>query len=408
MKLSLFIARKIRKADKKAFASVAVNMASGSIALGVAVLIVAFSVLNGFKKSIRQKIIGFEGHLQIMKFSGRSVYEDAPFKISDSLKNALLHIKGIERVQTYIRKPVLITANGETEGVVLRGISKDFKSSEFLHFLKAGHFIQFDDSSSEKQILISKKIADRLKLSIGQSVVICFVQDPPKIRKLKIEGIYETYLEELDEGMVLGSANLLQKINNWQKDEYGGIDVFLNDDAASQNQIHWENKIAQQLPYELGVLSAERKYYRLSDWFQLLDKNVLIILAVIMVVAAFNVSAMILIMVTERTHMIGVLRSLGARTLDVVKVFFYNGIRILLPGLLFGNIIGGGFYLMQKHFKIVKLNPENYYLDHVPLLIDPLTIVLVNVGAIVWVIFLLIAPSLSVNKIKLINALKFT
>ena len=408
MNLSHFIASKIRKAGRKAFASVAIKMAAGSIALGISVLIIAFSVLNGFKRSIRNKIAGFEGHLQVMKFSAGSVYEDAPFILSDSLRSALIRIKGVKRIQTYIRKPALITANGETEGVVLRGISSDFQTADFSHYLKSGGFIQFDDSLSERQIVISKRISDKLNLSVGQDAVVCFVQDPPKIRKLHVVGIYETYLEELDEGMILGSGRLIQKVNNWKSEEYGGVDVFLNTSAASQRQTDWENKIAQHLPYELGVLSAERKYYRLSDWFQLLDKNVLIILVVIMAVAAFNVSAMILIMVTERTNMVGVLRTLGARTSDIVKVFFYNGVRILLPGLLFGNIVGIGFCFIQEYFKVIGLNPENYYLNYVPILINPLTIVFINIGAIAWILILLTVPALSVNKIKLIDALKFT
>ena len=408
MNLPLFIARKIRKKDSKAFASIAVKMATGSIALGISVLIIAFAVLNGFKKSIRDKIIGFEGHLQVMKFSAGSAYEDAPFSMSDSLRSILLSIDGIQRVQTYIRKPALITANGETEGIVLRGISNDFQTADFSRYLKSGNFIKFDDSLSERHIVISKKIADKLSFSVGQDAVVCFVQDPPKIRKLHIVGIYETYLEELDDGMILGNARLIQKINNWKSEEYGGIDIFLNSVASSQRQVDWENKVARHLPYELGVISAERKYYRLSDWFQLLDKNVFIILVVIMAVAAFNVSAMILIMVTERTNMVGILRTLGTGTTDIIKVFFYNGVRILIPGLLFGNIVGIGFCFVQEYFKIISLNPDNYYLDYVPILINPLTIILVNIGSIAWILILLTIPTLSVNKIKLIDALKFT
>lgn len=379
-------------------------MAVASIGMGLAILIIGFLVLGGFKDTIRDKMVSFEGHLQIVKYTLSSSFEEQPIAKDSSVLHLLQSLPETEKTMYYAHKTGLLKANDEVEGVLLKGIDKNFDSLEFNTNMIEGHFIHLNDSSDTKEIVISRKLADKLLLHIGDRPLLYFIQDPIKVRRLTIAGIYETGMEDFDERVLLGDLKLVQNVNDWPDSLVGGVTVHIKD--FHQLDSYYE-AIKHELPADMYPEKVTDKYREIFDWLELLNTNVAILITITLFVASFNMISILLIMIMERTPMIGMLKAVGADNMTIRKIFTYNGIRLILRGMLVGNTIGIGFGLLQDKFRLIPLDPENYYMSYVPISWDFTSILLVNFFTLLLVSLVLLLPTLIISRMNPVQSIRF-
>lgn len=413
MNTELFIAKKIIKGsgNEKKFSKPIINIAIIGIALGLAVMILAVTIVTGFKNEIKNKIIGFGSHIQIINYDSNTSYETIPIDKNQNFYPYKSNINGVKHIQIFATKAGIIKANSEIQGVVLKGIDKDFDWSFFSTNLIAGNKLKIEDSVKNNNIIISEKIANLLNLSIGSDVEMYFIQDPPRMRKFSVSGIYKTSLEEFDKIYVLADIKHIQKLNNWNENQISGFEIMLSDfnqlDACDEEIT---KIISNKFNSDGSLLTTQtitEKYPQLFDWLELQNMNVWIILLLMVFVAGFNMVSGILILILERTNMIGVLKSLGATNVSIRKIFLYNATYLTALGLFWGNIAGISLSLIQKYTGIIKLNPDTYYVDTVPINFDIVHLLLLNFGTLVITVAMLIIPSLIISWISPVKAIQF-
>jgi lipoprotein-releasing system permease protein len=326
-------------------------------------MLVSLAILEGFRIEIRNKIVSFGGHLQVGRYDLNNSYEEAPMNTA-LVQQRLQKLPGVRHAQAYAHKTAIIKTKEEVAGVVLKGVAQDYDLQSFHHLLKGGAPLVLPRDSASDHLLVSQRMADKLRLKPGDSVLFYFIQDPPRIRKLRIQGIFATGLEEFDDLIVLGDLRQVQQLKAWPDSLVGGYEVILNNfdqlDASAE-------QVNEALPYDLQVRKITDLYVPLFDWLALLKRNVQIFIVLILVVITFNIVSTLFIMILERTAMIGLLKSMGARDRQIRQIFFYKGLQIAGWGLLLGNAIGLGFCLLQDRFKLIPLDPENYYMETVPI-----------------------------------------
>ncbi|MEY3416788.1 MAG: hypothetical protein RL711_477 [Bacteroidota bacterium] len=405
MKASIFIARRIRENKEKSFSSTVVKIAVTSIAIAIAVLIIAFAILQGFKDNIQNKLFSFSGHIQVNKLDDNESYVENPVPVRSFLEGNKVLSKEISHIQVYATKAGLLKTEEEVTGVLLKGVDKNVDSNKIKQNLVAGNFIQFEDSSFSKEIIISELIAKKLKLKVNDVVWMYFIQNPPRYRKLKIAGIYQTGLEEFDDLYIFGDIKLIRQLNNWPDSLVGGYEIYVKDFTKLQPTAF---KIRDAMDYDMSLMMITDKYLQIFDWLHLLNRNAYIFMILILFVACFNMVSTILIMVMERTNMIGVLKALGATDGQVRKIFLFNGFNIIIRGVFWGNLLGLGFCALQYYFHLIPLDAANYYMNHVPIKWDWMAIVLVNLICFVTVTIILFIPLVIIPRIRPINAIKFS
>jgi lipoprotein-releasing system permease protein len=404
LNLSYFIAKRISGAKVDSFSGTIYKIAVASIGIGLAVMIISFQILQGFQQKIQNKIISFAGHLQVTKFTLSESFEEDPISRNAEFFKHYQDYGFITHVQEYAHKAGLIKANDEVLGIVLKGIAPDYDVPRFEKNIVEGRFIQFNDSTDSKEILISRNIASKLDLRLNDDALVYFIQNPIRVRKLKICGIYETGLEDFDERVIIGDLKLVQKINNWPDSLVGGFEVFV-DDFGKINK--YEKELAELVSYDLYVEKISDKYMEIFDWLSLLNRNVAIFLTLTLAVASFNMISILLILIMERTQMIGILKALGTRNKQIRKIFIYNGMFMIAKGLLLGNIIGVGFGLLQDKFRILTLNPENYYMKFVPIWWNAEIIIGLNILIFIVVTIVLLLPTAIISRISPIKSIRF-
>ncbi|MBO9700515.1 MAG: ABC transporter permease [Sporocytophaga sp.] len=405
MNIYQFISSRIRHVRKDSFTYLVRNIAIASIAIGLAFIIVSFGILEGFKKRIKEKIFSFGAHIQVSRHDISRSYEESPFPKHTDLYDHPSKIGEIAHIQVYSKKAGLLKTEEEVNGVIVKGIGKDFSFSRFKNNIVEGRFLTLPDSGYSREIMISKRIANKMRLSIGDSVMIFFVQNPPRYRKLLIKGIYETGLEEFDDLIILGDIRLLQKINNWNEELVGGYEIFLKDFSTLTTA---SEKVFEAMDYDMQLEKITDRYIQIFDWLALLNRNVAIFLVLILFVASFNMVSTLFIMIMERTRMIGILKAFGATDGQIRGVFWYNGIFIILRGMLWGNIAGIGFCLLQYYFKIIPLDPENYYMSSVPIEWNFEVLALINVMTFTLIALVMFIPVFVISKIKPVKSIKFS
>jgi lipoprotein-releasing system permease protein len=375
-----------------------------SIGIGLAVMIISFLILQGFQEKIQGKIISFGGHLQVTKFSMSQSFEEDPIsRNADFFKN-YKDYGFVEHIQEYAHKAGLIKANDEVLGIVLKGVAPDYDLSRFQKNIVEGRFLHFNDSTDCKEILISKNISSLLNLKLHDDALVYFIQNPIRVRKLNICGIYETGLEDFDEKVIIGDLKLIQKINNWPDSLIGGFEVYV-DDFKKINK--YDKILSDLVSYDLYVEKISDKYMEIFDWLSLLNRNVVIFLTLTLAVASFNMISILLILIMERTQMIGTLKALGAMNKQIRKIFVYNGMFMILKGLILGNLIGIGFGLLQDKFQILTLNPDNYYMKFVPIYWNTEVIVGLNILIFLVVTLVLLLPTAIITSISPIKSMRF-
>ncbi len=404
----LFIARKILFQKKGAGASQSrpiVNIAVWAIALGIAVMILAVAVLTGFQNQITNKVIGFGGHIQVTDYSTNTSFEPNPIKREQIKEQELRAIPGVKHIQIFATKAGIIKTDEAIEGVVLKGISNDYDLSFFNNSLIAGKGMTFYTDKKSDDVLISKKIADKLKFKAGDNLLMYFIQQPPRMRKFKISGIYESGLEDFDDKYILCDIQHIQKLNDWSPEQIGGVEITL---ANFKELSKIGQTVYSKIGYDLDSKTIREQYPQLFDWLDLQNINVLVILVMMIAVGAINMITALLILILERTNMIGMLKALGASNTSLRKVFLYQAVFLIGKGLLWGNVIGIGLCLLQLKFRLVHLDQASYYVSEVPIHLDWLSISLLNVGTLLVCTLILIVPSYLVARITPIKAIRFS
>jgi len=368
-------------------------------------MIISFLILFGFQNTVKEKLFGFTGHLQVTKYTLSNIVEELPVSNQNEFYKNHKDIDGIRHVQQYAYKAGLIRTEDEILGVVMKGVDTDFDIDYFADNMIEGEFLQVDTSSYSKQVVISRVIADKLRLSVGDQMTIHIFQNPPRARKLKVSGIYETNLSEyFDDKMILADMGMIRRLNNWADSLSGGFEVYLDDQTRAEQV---ETVLDDTLDYNLFVENITDKYVQIFDWLHLIRRQVNIFLGLILFVVCFNMISIILILIMERTQMIGMFKALGATNKQVRMIFNYAGLQLLAKGLFLGNSIGLSLCAIQYYFKVIPLEAKDYYMSYVPISWDWDVVIILNLLTLVVVYAILAVPTLLITRIRPIKAIRF-
>ena len=410
MNYELFIAKRLiaSKKYKSSISAPIMKIGVIAIALGIIVMLIAIATGVGLQKKIREKISGFNGHIQIVNYDyNNSLVSVKPVSTKQDFYPVFKGIDGIKNVQVYAQKAGIIKTKTDFEGVILKGVGGDYDWSFFKDYLIRGEVPNYGTKRSDA-ILISESIAKRLQLDVGDQPAIWFVRKdptkPPQVRKLLIKGVFNSGFPEFDDSYVIGDIKHIQRLNKWKEDEVGGFEVLLDnfDDIDLKSR-----EIHTSIPPTLNSISIKNKFPLIFEWISLFDSNIIVIIFIMILVAGFNMITALLVLILERTQMIGILKALGDTNWHIRKIFLYQATYLIVKGLLWGNIIGIGLLLLQKYFGIISLNPETYYVDKAPVYIHIEYILLLNLGVVILSYAMLIIPSYSITKISPVKAIRF-
>ena len=413
MPVEFFIAKRIYKdrGENRNVSPPAIQVATVSIAIGLAIMILSVAVVVGFKKEIREKVIGFGSHIRITNFEFNPSFEMKPVAVSDTLMDELQNWPDVLRVEKFATKPGIIKMDEDFQGVVFKGVDEHYNWDFFRSNLIEGRIPDIRSDSATLEVLISRTIAGKLNLKLDDSFIAYFVQDPPRYRRFQITGIYQTYFSEYDKIFVLTDIKQIRRINQWDEDMVGGLEVYINDfnhlDAVAETMYFELQTQKDRLDNIFLTQSVKQLKPEIFDWLGVLDLNVIVILVLMLVVAGFSMISGLLIIILERTNMIGILKALGQNNTSIRKIFLYLSAYLIGKGLFWGNIIAISICLIQHYFGIMKLNPNDYYLTKVPIDISISTILLINLGTLLVTLAILIGPSYLVSGISPAKTIRF-
>ena len=403
MNIEYFISRRIAIKSERTFSKLIVRIAIAGVMLSLAVMILSVAIITGFKSEIQDKVRGFVGDIQIFRFDLNGSFEKAPFVPNDTTLTNLKNNPNIASFYPFATKPAIIAANQEVEGINFKGIDKTYDWSFIKKHLISGTIINFADKSKH-QILISQYTANRLKLKLGDSFLMHFVKNPPKARKFTIVGIYDIGIENIDKSFAVGDIKIIRSINNWEPKQMGGIEVRIKNFADLKPVA---DQVYGDLELKLRSRSVEESTPEIFQWLSLLDVNTKVLLILMMIVGVINMITALLIMILERTTMIGLLKALGISNFSVMKIFLYNAIYLVGFGLLLGNVVGLGLAFLQQYTHLFKLDQTNYYLSHVPIEVHFMDVLLLNIATLVICALVLLIPSMLVSRISPVKAIRF-
>ena len=413
MNLPYFIAHRLIKGRREgtSFSRPINVIAIVGIAMGLAVMILAVAILTGFKKQIREKVVGFGSHIQIMNFDSNVSFETTPISDTQNFIPKIKQIAGIEHIQVFATKAGIIRTDEDIQGVVLKGIGSDFDWSYFKSNMVDGSVFTVTDTGRTDKVIISKKISNMLRLKTGDSFTMLFVQDPPRLRKFTISGIYETSLEEFDKMYVFCDIGHIKKLNGWKDDQVSGFEVYINDfDKLDEMTSEVRDAIGYKITEEdtkFKVTNIRIRYPQIFDWLNFQDINVIIIILLMLIVAGFNMISGLLILILEKTNMIGVLKSLGAEDITIRRVFLYQAAYLIGKGLFWGNLIGIGLAFLQLKTGLITLDPTSYYIKTVPVNLELTHLLLLNAGTMAAIIVMLLVPSQLISRISPVKAIRY-
>ena len=368
-------------------------------------MILAVAVMKGFKTEIREKIRGFSGDIILIKYDINSSIENSPFILSPDTLQRIKRSPEVSYAHPYAIKPGIINTQNEVEGVFFKGIDKSFDWGFFEKILVEGKVINFADTlESKKQILVSRYIANRLRLKVGDDFIMYFVQESPRRRKFNIVGIYDLGVEEVDKAYVIGDLSIIKRLNNWKNNEVGGYEIRVKDFNELEQTV---GRISDNVSFKLRAYPVTEWYNVIFDWLSLLDVNTQVILILMLAVAVINMISALLIIILERTNMIGIIKALGSSNWSIQKIFLSNAAYLIGLGLLLGNILGVGLGLLQTYTHFFQLDQASYYMAFVPVQIEWMDIVLLNAGTLIVCLLVLIIPSMLVSRISPVKAIAF-
>ena len=397
--LSGFIARRLEFQKGETFSGTVIRISRISIALGISALFISIVIYAGYQVEIQKRMFSLGGHVNLRQYSTGTLYEEVPLERKSSFVKKLKALPEVAHVQTFAYKPVLVSNQKEVAGIVLKGVSSDFNLNAF-----SGNVSRpINKIPGEGEIWISKKLAKTLELNLQSEVILFFMQDPPRYRKLRVSEIFQTGLEEIDETIAIVNGNLITEINGWEGDKVGGFEVFVKDFKRFPQSLEAIEKV---LPYNIGIEPITETHAQLFEWLDIIGRNVLLMFVLVAFVAGFNMAATLLIMVIERRKMVGILKAMGAENGLIRRIFIQNGLKIMAQGIAWGNGIGLVFSLIQYHFHLIPLDPDSYYLSSVPIGWDWISILGINLGVLLMVWLVLLIPVQMVNRIQPSEAVK--
>lgn len=410
MNLEHFIAKRLitAKDHKSSISAPIIKIAITAIALGIIMMIVSVATGIGLQQKIRQKVSAFNGHIIISNFNGNeSDVSTEPVSLHQKFYPKFKNIQGINHVQAVATKAGMIRTESAFEGIVYKGVGKDYDWNNLKEYLIQGR-IPNVQSQLNNEILISQYLANRLNLKLGDSFNTFFMKEGenklPNSRRFKIVGIYNSGLQEFDSAYIIGDIRHIQRINKWKPNEVGSFEVFVDDFTKIKEK---GEEVYSETSSTLNSQTIVEKFSYIFDWLKLFDFNIVVILIIMIVVSTINMVVALLVLILERTQMIGILKSMGSNNWSVRKIFLYNAFYLIIRGLFWGNLIGIGLLLIQKYFGIIKLNPESYYVNEAPVDINLLYIILLNVGTVAICLLVLLIPSYIITKISPAKTIRF-
>lgn len=413
MSLSFFIAHRLycEKKEGRQISRPAVLISKTGIAVGLAVMLVAVCVIVGFKSEVRDKIVGFGGHVQINNLEQMQPYEPLAIGIDDTLINSLAAFPNVKHIQRYSVKPGMIKTEKAFQGMVLKGVGQDYDLSFLRSHLIGGEFPNFTDSITSNQVVVSQAMAEQLELNLGDKLDTYYIENEIRIRRLSIVGIYCTGFTEYDSYFLFTDLHTVNRLNHFQSGQVSGIEVILDNYAVLENDT-WEigsflEKCIDRYGAKYTARNVEQLNPAIFAWLGVLDVDIWVILVLMMGVAGFTMISGLLILIIERAAMIGTLKSLGANNGIIRRVFLWLSVFIIGRGMLWGNVIGLGFCLLQYYTGLLTLDAETYYMDAVPIAFNIKYLILLNAGTLLASVLILLGPSYLIARIRPADAMRF-
>ena len=412
MNLELFIAKRLitGKEHKISISAPIIKIAIAAIAIGVVMMLIAIASTAGLQEKIREKVAAFNGHVQIYNYDNNSSdVSVVPVAKNQDFYPEFKNVDGVAYVQAVATKAGIIRTEDTFEGMLAKGVGKDYNWTTFKQYLVEGRIPDYSGDLNN-EVLISRLKANLLNLKVGDSFFTIFLKDndaskPPNNRRFTIVGIYDSGFEELDRDHIFIDIRHIQRMNKWTENQVGNFEVFLKDfDQIDEKS----NEIYGAVVSTLDTQSIKRKYYKIFEWIGLFDFNTALIVGIMILVGGINMITALLVLILERTQMIGILKALGAANWSVRKVFLYNASYLIALGLFWGNLIGLGLIFLQQKFRFLKFpNPEEYYIEYIPMQINISTLLILNIGVLVLCLLMLLIPSYAITKISPVKAIKF-
>ena len=408
MKFPIYFSKKIAfsKDNKNNLSRVIVFIGRLSVALGIIVSLITVSTGLGSKEAIKNRMANFSGHISVKSTRSNSSYNSSVLNKEGLNLKEIKNLNEVESTQSYATVTGILRTEDNFDGIILKGVAKDFDAERFKDFMVSGEVPKFTEEGYNNQVILSEKIANDLHLKPRDSIVAIFSKEDqqPIYRKFEISGVYKTDIKMIDDLYVIGDINHVRKIQDMAKTDVGGIDVFLK----NTNEIDEVTpKIEKQIGYKNYAEKATEKYPQIVDWINIFDTNIGLIITIMLIVVVINIIMVLLILIIERTNSIGMLKTLGATNGQIRAIFINYTLLIMVPGLIFGNVIGLGLLLLQRFFGVIKLNPENYYVSVVPVDLNPIYIIGISLGILMISAFALILPSYLISKISPVIAIKY-
>lgn len=416
MSLSLFIARRIYGSSAPQDARVsrpAVTIAMIGIAVGLVVMMLSVAIALGFKQEVRDKVIGFGSHIQVANFTRTDVYETRPVVGSDSIRQVIRQASpGVEHIQRFAIKPGMLKTEDNFQGIILKGIAQEYDTTFLANHLVEGRIPHFTDSVASGEVLVSRQVADKMGLHVGDKINTYYIEKNVRARRFTISGIFQTHFTEYDDRFFITDLYTASRLNNWKdRDLVSGMELRISPDASLEQCADEVSSVINRQTDRYGnaylAQSIEQLYPSIFAWLEVLDTNVVVILVLMLGVAGFTMISGLLILILERTNMIGILKALGAPDLTIRRIFLYFSAFLILKGMFWGNLIGISLCLAQKYGGIVHLDPKTYYVEVVPVLIDVPLLLLLNLFTLLVSVLMLVGPSLLISRIKPVKAIRF-
>ena len=405
MNLEYYISKKIFS-NNKGFSKPIVNIAILGISLGIAVMILTLAIVSGFQKEIREKVISFGSHIQITSYDNNDSYEGSPINREQTFLSELSKNQGIRHIQCFATKAGIIKTKTELQGVVVKGIGSDFDWDFFKKNIISGTPLTISDGAKSDKILISKYQSEKLKLNLNDTIIVYFIQNQQqRARRFSICGIYETGLGEMfDQIYVMADIAHIQKLNGWDAGSIAGFEIIINDYKKIDEVTEFVN---ETIGYDFLARSIKEVNRPIFSWLDAQDINAVVVISLMALVSAINMISALLVLILERTNMIGILKALGMSNWGVRKIFLYNSSFLILKGMIMGNIAGLAFCLLQKQFHLVSLDEATYYLSSIPIHLNILHVLFLNITTFTLCMISLILPSYIITYISPIKAMKF-
>ncbi|TMU57508.1 ABC transporter permease [Flagellimonas algicola] len=412
MNLELFIAKRLitGKEHKISISAPIIKIAIAAIAIGIVMMLIAIATGVGLKHKIREKVSAFNGHIQISNYDNNtSEVSVIPVSLEQDFYPMFKDVDGVRHVQAVATKGGIIRTEETFEGMLAKGVGTDYDWNVFEEYLVEGRIPDYTGRLND-EVLISRLMANRLQLGVNDTFFSFFLKDGdasrvPNNRRFEIVGVYDSGFEEFDANYIFVDIRHIQRINKWSENEIGNFEVFLD---VFDHLEEKSNEIYGKTPSNLDAINIKSKYFRIFEWIGLFDFNIALIIGIMIIVGGINMITALLVLILERTQMIGVLKALGSENWSIRKVFLYNAAYLIGIGLLWGNGLGLGLLYLQDKYRWFKFpNPEEYYIEYIPVHMDIPTVILLNFGVMLLCLLMLLVPSYIITKISPVKAIKF-